>query len=139
MADILIHTDGAARGNPGPAGFGAVIEQKGAKSAEISGYLGTQTNNWAEYEGLIRGLQKAYEVAEEKKGLTAEARLDSELIVKQLNGEYKVKDSALKEQYARVQEFLKTSKWDTMFVHVPRAENAEADALANEALDNAVL
>ena len=139
MADIIINTDGGARGNPGPAAAGAVIRDGDVTVAQVSSYLGEQTNNWAEYEALIRALDAAIEaLGDELAEKAVEVCMDSELIVKQLNGEYKVKDPALKEQYTRVQKLLEKMP-QTTFVHVPRAENSEADALVNEALDNALL
>ena len=92
MAKIIIHSDGGARGNPGPAGIGAVLNnEKGEVLAEISKYLGETTNNQAEYQALIAGLEKAKELKAEE----LECYLDSELVVKQLNREYKVKNAEL--------------------------------------------
>ena len=137
MATILIFTDGGARGNPGPAGAGAVIYKDDAKVAEISEYLGDHlTNNWAEYEALILALTAA-----KKHGLAGqdiEVRMDSELIVKQMKGEYRVKDAAMKQQYMKVHNLLIPDFPNTRFVHIPRAENSEADALVNRAIDAAL-
>lgn len=130
---ITINTDGGARGNPGPAGSAYVIAQDGVVLAEQGTYLGDSlTNNWAEYQGLIQGLAKAREM-----GLTdadVEVRMDSELIVKQMNGEYKVKHPDLKGLHAQVRALLEHFS-AVRFVHVRREQNKEADRLVNEALD----
>lgn len=132
MEKVIIYTDGGARNNPGPSGAGVVAYESGATLFELKKYLGEQTNNWAEYEALILALTEAH-----KRGrIHVEVRMDSELIVKQMKGEYKVKDKALKEQHARVREILSGFS-DVHFVHVPREENAEADRLVNEAIDEA--
>ncbi|MDD3480760.1 MAG: ribonuclease HI family protein [Patescibacteria group bacterium] len=130
MKKLIINTDGGARGNPGPAGIGVVFsDEKGEKIATFREYIGEATNNIAEYKALILALEKAKDFEAEE----IECRLDSELVVKQLRGEYKVKDEKLKELYARVQElaFFKPIK----YVHVRREKNEEADALVNEAID----
>lgn len=132
MAPVVIYTDGGARGNPGPAALGVVIYEGGEHIAELKRYLGEATNNVAEYEALIAGLEAAKE-----RGLSTravEVRMDSELIVKQMRGEYKVKDANLKRLHARAKEAL-VGFSSAQFVHIPREENAEADALVNEALD----
>ncbi|HET8581381.1 MAG TPA: ribonuclease HI family protein [Candidatus Paceibacterota bacterium] len=139
MAAITINTDGGARGNPGPAAAGAVIRDGDITIAQVSSYLGERTNNWAEYEALIRGIEAAKEALGERLGEEpVEIRMDSELIVKQMRGEYKVKDAALRDQHMRVRTLLESIP-NATFVHVPRAQNAEADALVNEALDAALL
>jgi ribonuclease HI len=126
---IVINTDGGARGNPGPAASAYVIAEDGRVLAEKGTYLGNSlTNNWAEYQGLIQGLEKAREL-----GLTdadVEVRMDSELIVKQMNGEYKVKHPDLKGLYMAVQELLEDFA-AVRFVHVRRAENKEAKHKSN--------
>tara|TARA_B100000508_G_scaffold60333_1_gene47405 strand:- start:420753 stop:421157 length:405 start_codon:yes stop_codon:yes gene_type:complete len=127
-----IYTDGGARGNPGPAGAGAAIFNKDMKLvAEVSEYLGEQTNNWAEYEAIILGLEKLSSIAE---GEEVTVRLDSQLAQRQLLGEYKVKDQGLYKQYLRVQNLLPKFK-NVAFEHVRREQNKEADALANKAMD----
>jgi ribonuclease HI len=127
----IIYTDGGARGNPGPAGIGAVIyNEKKEKIAEISKYLGIKTNNQAEYQALIEALKKAKELKVNK----VEAFLDSELIVKQLKGEYKVKNKDLASLFLEVYN-LKHSFSEINFKHVYREYNKEADRLANEAMD----
>ncbi len=133
MHKVLIYTDGGARGNPGPAGAGFVIIDGDKKIAEVGKYLGDNlTNNWAEYEALALALQEA-----KKRGLNTrevEVRMDSELVVKQMRREYKVKDAGLKVQYLKVSNLLSDFS-SISFVHVRREENKEADALVNEALD----
>jgi len=131
MEKIIIHSDGGARGNPGPAGIGAVLnDEKGEVLAEISRYIGETTNNQAEYQALIAGMEKA-------KDLFAEeliCYLDSELVVKQLNREYKVKNAELATQFLKVHN-LSLSFKKIKYVHVRREQNKEADLLANAAMD----
>lgn len=131
---VVIYTDGGARGNPGPAGAGVVILNGGSLVTEIKKYLGSrQTNNWAEYEALFLALEEA-----KRRGLTGEVeiRMDSELIVKQMRGEYRVKEPTLKPQYEKVRTLLADFA-AVRFVHVRREENKEADRLVNEAIDSA--
>ena len=134
---IVIHTDGGARGNPGPAGVGVVIaDGEGKKLAEVSEYIGETTNNVAEYEALIRGLEKAKKLFGEKlREMEIEARMDSELVVRQLQGLYKVKDVGLKEQFAKVASLRLEDVPNISFTHVRREKNAHADELVNEAID----
>src|SRR3989344_4591247 len=138
MKRIVIYTDGGARGNPGPAGIGAVIaDEKGKTLKEISEYIGEATNNFAEYEALIRAFEAARELFGEKlKNMAIEVRLDSELIVRQMQGAYKVKEPALKEQFARVGQLIGALD-NISFTHVVREKNAHADKLVNDAIDNA--
>ncbi|MHB0975926.1 MAG: ribonuclease HI family protein [Candidatus Aquicultorales bacterium] len=130
---IRIFSDGASRGNPGPAGAGAVIEdEEGNVLAEVSEYLGERTNNSAEYLALILALEKAGRFAECK----VELRLDSQLLVEQLKGSYKVKSADLRPLYERSKELL--SSFACIEIgHVYRRENALADELANKAIDEA--
>src|ERR1043166_8760031 len=127
MSEVVIYTDGGARGNPGPAAAGVVILENGREIVRFNKYLGDKlTNNWAEYEALILAIADA-----KRLGLTdrhIEFRLDSELIVKQMQGLYKVKDKNLKIQHAKVRELLLEFE-HVHFKHVPREENSEADAL----------
>lgn len=128
---IIIFSDGGARGNPGPAGIGAVLyDQEKNKIAEVSKYLGETTNNQAEYKALIEGLKKAKEL----KAQEVECFLDSELVVKQLKREYKVKNQELAPLFLEVYNLSQTFK-DIKFVHIPREKNKEADRLANLAMD----
>jgi ribonuclease HI len=132
---IVIYTDGGARGNPGPAGAGASLQKDGKEVAVVSDFLGTATNNWAEYEALIRALEKARDVFGQSVREMVTVYMDSELIVKQMNGEYRVKDAALKKQHARVLTLLDASFPRITFAHIRRDANTRADALANEAMD----
>ncbi len=128
---IIIFTDGGARGNPGPAGIGAVLyDNKKKLLTKISRYIGETTNNQAEYQALIAALKKAKELG----GQELEVFLDSELVVKQLNREYKVKNKELAPLFLEVYNLsLNFSK--ITFTHVYRESNKEADRLVNEALD----
>jgi ribonuclease HI len=138
VSGIIIYTDGGARGNPGPSGSGAVIYDGERKVAEISEYLGIQTNNFAEYEALILALEKTKELFGDPVPVPVAVRMDSELIVKQMKGEYKVKHPVLKEKFTRVKTLLAESFPHVSFSHVRRELNAEADALANAAMDRAL-
>jgi len=126
-----LFSDGAARGNPGPAGAGALIQdEKGQVVGEISEYLGETTNNQAEYQALLLGLAKAHEL----KVKNLEVFLDSELVVKQLNGQYRVKHPDLIPLFEKVKRQLE--EFHTRKVaHVYREMNQEADRLANLAID----
>lgn len=128
---IIIHSDGGARGNPGPAGIGALLQDESGKVlAEISEYLGETTNNQAEYKALIAGLEKAVELGADE----VECFLDSELVVKQLKREYKVKNKDIAPLFLQVSNLLtKIKKY--RFQHVFRESNKEADRLANLAMD----
>lgn len=133
MSKITIYTDGGARGNPGPAGIGVFIhDDAGTSLAELYGFLGVQTNNYAEYEAVIRALmwcidQKLY-------NQTVEIRADSKLIVEQLSGRWRVKDANLREQFIKARALVARFPQIT-FVHIPREENSVADALANKGID----
>jgi ribonuclease HI len=131
---VIIYTDGGARGNPGPAGAGAVI-QEGSNVFELKKFLGEkQTNNWAEYEAVALALEEA-----KKRGLagrTLEVRMDSKLVVEQISGNWKIKEPTLKPQAAKVRALLKDFP-EHVFKYIPREENSEADRLVNEALDDA--
>jgi len=127
----ILHTDGGARGNPGPAGIGAVVEISGAKKF-YKKFIGHATNNQAEYQAIILGLQKAKELGADE----AECYLDSELVVKQLRREYKVKNQELAPLFIQVYNLTQSFK-AVKFSHVFRESNKEADKLVNEALDEA--
>lgn len=130
--NILLYTDGGSRGNPGPAGAGAVLynQETNEVVAEISEYLGVQTNNVAEYTALLLALQQAKELEAER----VHCRLDSELIVKQMNGEYKVKNEHLAKLFVQIWN-LRQQFVDVTFEHVRREKNKVADQLANDAMD----
>lgn len=132
MGRIIINTDGGSRGNPGPSGIGVVIHNEENKIiAKYKEYIGETTNNVAEYKALILGLTKVrdFECRE------ILCRLDSELVVKQLNGEYKVKDGNLRILYEEVRSL--TFFKPVTFEHVRREYNGAADELVNQAIDEA--
>lgn len=134
---IVIFTDGGARGNPGPAGAGAVAYEGTRKMFELKKFLGEhRTNNWAEYEALILALTDAKKRGLAGKGI--EIRMDSELIVRQMTNEYQIKEETLWSQYMKVHNLLVAHFPHTKFTHVPRAENKEADKLVNEAIDSGI-
>jgi ribonuclease HI len=128
---LTIHTDGAARGNPGPAAFAYVIARDGAPPIEEGGCLGRMTNNQAEYTALVRALEHAARL-----GTAQEVHIlsDSELMVKQMRGEYRVKNEELRDLYEQAQE-LADRFTAVSYQHVRREQNKRADALCNEALD----
>ena len=128
---LVAFSDGGARGNPGPSGYGVVIQdESGRKVAALSEYLGHQTNNFAEYQGLIAALE--YAVANGHKALKVIS--DSELLVRQIKGIYKVKNAALQDLHGRAKELIAQLAWFSIG-HVLRGHNAEADRLANAAMD----
>ncbi len=131
MPPFVLHADGAARGNPGPAGAGAVLyDPAGDVVAELRRALGTATNNRAEYEAVVLGLEEA-----RSRGVDdIVVRLDSELIVRQLRGEYRIRNAALQPLAQRALRLLHGFR-DWRIEHVPRERNAHADRLANEAVD----
>jgi ribonuclease HI len=123
--------DGGARGNPGPAGYGVVItDQAGHTVAALSEYLGHQTNNYAEYNGLLAALDYALEHGHKALKVVS----DSELMVKQMRGEYKVKSPGLVELWQRAKQMIGKLEWFSI-EHVLRGGNQEADRLANLAMD----
>lgn len=128
---LILYTDGGARGNPGPAGAGAhLLDNEGNTVAELTQYLGETTNNQAEYRALLLALKKAQELG----ATEIEVRADSELMVRQLNGQYKVKNEALIPVYQEAKKYLLGfAKWTIK--HIPREQNKQADALANQAID----
>jgi ribonuclease HI len=128
---LVAHTDGGARGNPGPSGFGVVIHDgKGNKVAQLSQYLGRQTNNFAEYQALIAALE--YAVQNGHKALKVIS--DSELLVRQIQGIYKVKEPTLRDLHAQASQLIFKLEW-FQIEHVLRGHNREADELANQAMD----
>ena len=128
---ISAHCDGGARGNPGPAGFGALIQDAdGRVLAELSEFLGIQTNNFAEYSGLLASLD--YALAHRHRRLRVVS--DSELMVKQIQGKYQVKSPGLRPLYdAAKKKIAQLEKFE--IVHALRHKNKDADRLANEAMD----
>jgi ribonuclease HI len=128
---LIAHSDGGARGNPGPAGYGVVLQDEaGRKVAALSQYLGHQTNNFAEYHGLIAALE--YAIGHGHKALKVVS--DSELLVRQIKGIYKVKNETLKELHGRARQLIAQLDWFSID-HALREHNREADDLANQAMD----
>lgn len=125
-----IHTDGGARGNPGPAAYAFVIERPGGSDVEEAGVLGHTTNNVAEYTALIRALEKARGLGGRKLHIYS----DSELMVKQMRGEYKVKHEGLLPLYQEARKLCRDFE-AVIFEHVRREQNKRADELYNRALD----
>jgi len=133
MLKAKLFTDGGARGNPGPAGIGGVLTIEGKEPIEFSEYIGKATNNQAEYKAVLFGLKLAQE-----KGVTyIFCYLDSELVVKQMLGEYRVKDAGLKVLHAEVQAVVAGFE-EASWQHVVRSKNKRADKLVNRAIDRVV-
>ncbi len=130
MGKLIIHTDGVSKGNPGQAAIGFIIRnEKGGLVASISKNIGRATNNQAEYRAIIAALEEALPVYADK----IELNSDSELVVRQIKGQYRVRKEALRPLYQRVKQLqgrLKTFE----IKHIPRQQNREADKLANAAL-----
>ena len=129
---LRIYTDGASRGNPGAAAFAYVIARDGAPPIEEAGCLGERTNNQAEYTALVRALEHALALGPEHAILL---HSDSELLVKQMNGEYRVKSEELRGLYEQAQALRARFRGSVTFRHVRRDQNSRADALCNQALD----
>ncbi|MFH1826016.1 MAG: ribonuclease HI family protein [bacterium] len=126
-----IFIDGAARGNPGPAGIGVFIKNDKAILAEVSDYIGKTTNNVAEYMALIRGLEEAIDLDEDR----VEVYSDSELLVKQIQGEYRVKNEGLIPLHHHAKSLIRKFK-HFMISHIIREQNKMADKLANKGIDD---
>jgi ribonuclease HI len=134
--DIVVYTDGGARGNPGPSAVGVVIKEGEKTVQEIFHKIGRQTNNFAEYEAVsvaLSAIKKRY--AKNTKTMHIEVRLDSELIEKQLNNEYQIKEETLFPQYIKVHNLIVSAFPHISFVHIRREKNKRADELVNKALD----
>ncbi len=132
--ELTIYTDGASRNNPGESGAGVYILQDGEPFEQIARYLGTTTNNVAEYTAAIIGLEHAVKVGARRVSLFA----DSELMVKQINGQYKVKNEGLKPLHAKARDLI--ARIGSVEVqYIPREKNREADALANKAIDERIV
>ncbi len=130
--ELIANIDGGARGNPGPAAYGVVIRNaKGEILEELAEYLGIQTNNYAEYSGLLAVLE--YAVSHQVSSLKVFS--DSELLVRQMRGQYKVSNPVLKEFYARAQALIRKLE-HVSIEHVLRDKNKEADRLVNQVLDS---
>ncbi len=129
---LRIHTDGASRGNPGKAAYAYVIEPEDGDPIEEAGSLGTMTNNQAEYIALVRALEHALELGPQNQLLI---HSDSELLVKQMSGEYRVKNEELRDLFDQATALRKRFQGAVTIRHVRRRENSRADALCNEVLD----
>lgn len=137
---IIIYTDGGARGNPGPAGAGAYItDEVGKEIKGVSKFLGVRTNNYAEYEAVILGLSELKKIIskEERKNVSIEMKMDSELVARQLSGKYQIKEESLFPLFIKIWNMKVADFPEISFIHIPREKNKEADRLANEAMDSA--
>jgi ribonuclease HI len=132
LPTLTINTDGASRGNPGDAAFGYVIARAGSPPIEEGGRLGKLTNNQAEYTAVVRALEHALRLGD---GFRVVVRCDSELLVKQVTGAYRVKNADLRPIYEKVLALKKRFSGGVTFQHVRRSLNSRADELCNEALD----
>jgi len=129
---LFAATDGASRGNPGESGIGVIVRNAdGEVVLSVSEYIGTTTNNVAEYTALITLLRRMAQVPCTR----LEVQSDSELMVRQVNGTYRVKDRKLKEYSAEVQRLRAAAPYEFLLRHVPREQNKEADALANRGIE----
>lgn len=131
---VVVEADGGARGNPGPAGWGALVREAatGEVLLERSAAIGHATNNVAEYGGLIAGLRAAAELG----ATTVEVKMDSKLVIEQMAGRWKIKHPGLRPLAAQAAQLVR--RFDSVqWTWVPRAQNADADRLANEAMDAA--
>lgn len=134
---IIVYTDGGSRGNPGPAGVGAVVcNEKNQPIKKYSKDIGVRTNNEAEYEAVIFGLQKIKQLfgKEKIKNYEVEIRMDSELVARQLGGKYKIMEEKLFPLFIKIWN-LRMDFGKIGFIEIPREKNREADRLANEAMD----
>ena len=133
---FLIHTDGGARGNPGPAAAGFVIQGDLIGKKDGGEYLGEVTNNEAEYRAVILALKKLKHLigGEKARNSSVEIHVDSELIERQLSGKYKIKDENIKNLFIEIWN-LKTDFGEIIFKHIPRGKNKEADRIVNQVLD----
>ena len=129
---LLIYTDGWARFNPGPAGIGVFIaDEQGKKIEGRYKYLGVATNNQAEYQGALHGIRRGIELGAHE----IELRMDSNLVVEQLSGNFKIKNPELKIIFSEIQNLLEGWSGKIRFIHIRRELNKEADRLSNVAMD----
>ena len=129
---VIVEADGGSRGNPGPAGYGAIVcDEDDNVLIDRNGFIGVATNNVAEYTGLIQGLEAAAQLGARE----VRVRMDSKLVVEQMSGNWKVRNPGLKPLATDAQRLA--AKFDSVsYEWIPRAQNARADALANEAMDD---
>ena len=135
---FTLYADGGSRGNPGPAGAGAVVfDTLGKRVLEVADYLGVATNNIAEYEAVLRGLTKLRDefLPEHLKSAKVTVKMDSKLVIEQLKGNYKVKHPNLVPRYLEVKNIIARSFPNIEYVHIRRELNKDADELANRAMD----
>lgn len=137
METIIVYTDGGARGNPGPAAIGVVVQDaSGTVLKEVSETIGNATNNFAEYAAVARALEALKQhFGKKTKDMEFEIRLDSELVKKQLNSEYQIKEPGLVPMFIEIHNARVASFPHLTLTHVPREKNKAADALVNRALD----
>lgn len=137
--NIIVHTDGGARGNPGPAAVGVyIISADGKVLKEVAEHIGNSTNNFAEYQAVKVGLETLKKMyGKQTKDMHIEVKLDSELVQKQLAGEYQIKEPGLVPNFIEIHNLRVSNFPKLKFTHVPREQNKEADRLVNEALDGA--
>lgn len=137
MKKVIAYTDGGARGNPGPAGIGVyIVDSESKVLQEVSEFIGNSTNNFAEYQAVavaLNTLKKIY--GKKSKDMEFELRMDSELVKKQLNNEYQIKDPGLVPMFIEIHNLRVANFPNLTITHVPREQNKEADRLANEAMD----
>ena len=132
---VIAHTDGASRGNPGASGIGVILRTpEGTVLGTASGYLGVATNNMAEYTALLACLRAAAQLPCDR----LIVHTDSELMVRQIQGTYKVRDKDLRQLVDEVRRLLKGASFEFTIVHVSREKNREADLLANAGIDSAL-
>jgi ribonuclease HI len=138
MEKVIAYTDGGARGNPGPAGLGVYITDGDGKALkEVAQFLGNATNNFAEYNGVMVALQTLKAMfGKTTKEMDVEIRLDSELVKKQLNNEYQIKEPGLVPMFIEIHNLRVSSFPNLTLTHIPREKNKEADRLSNEAMDS---
>ena len=137
MEKVIAYTDGGARGNPGSAGIGILIhDAKGKVLKEVSEFLGNATNNFAKYQAVVVALQTLKKMHGKKtKNMKVEKRMDSELIQKQLNYEYQIKEPCLVPMFIEINNIRVSNFPNLTFTHIKREKNKEADRLVNEAID----
>jgi ribonuclease HI len=137
METIIAYTDGGARGNPGPAAIGVhIVDAQGAVLTQVKQSIGNSTNNFAEYHAVLTALQTLKQrYGKATKDMNFEIRLDSELVKKQLNHEYQIKEPGLVPFFIEIHNLRVANFPHLTLTHVPRAQNKEADRLVNEALD----
>lgn len=130
MTDWILYCDGASRGNPGQSGAGALLISSQGDEVPLTRYLGEKTNNQAEYEGVLLGLEELVR----RQAKTVEIRADSQLLIRQLAGQYRVKHEGLKPLYQKAKDYLSHFS-KVILTHIPREQNKKADQLSNDAID----